>query len=503
VLEASLIRATRPLDAVALLDPAIALYRERHHAMWLPTAFLERGRAFRAAGNSERALADFESGLTEVEAQRSTIEDERRRAGFFDTTPDLFAEAIVLRLENNDVEGAHRTAERARARTLYERLGATNAIPCTTSLKQLRDGLDPQTVVVAYSLLPDGVAIFAIDRDSVRVVREPVDMGHLRSLTSRLVTSVQNNRLADTQRAGAELWRILIKPVVEEIDARTRVVIVPDRFLHSITYPALFDSRTRQFLVERHEIVIAPSATLAPVDADPKIATSRALVIGDPALTSDVARLPYAAVEARTVASTYGVEPLIGNRATLSEFLARAPESALIHYAGHARASSDDADGQLLLAGSGQEGALGSTEIARLSLPKTSLVTLAACGTFRGSAERIEGMSSVARAFIAAGVPYVVGTLWDVPDQNTADLFISFHRHLHLGRSPAAALREAQIAQIRRADNPSLSWATVAVMGARTRSTEAGGNNDCRRTNHRNLSAGHERHRLRGDHARL
>jgi CHAT domain-containing protein len=51
---------------------------------------------------------------------------------------------------------------------------------------------------------------------------------------------------------------------------------------------------------------------------------------------------------------------------------------------------------------------------------------------------------SLARPFLAAGVPAVVASLWEVEDEPTARLLTAFHRHLRGGESALAALRSAQ-----------------------------------------------------------
>lgn len=468
VLEASILHASNPGRAIALLDRAIAFYGEHRHAMWLPGALLVRGRAHRAAGDLPKAVADFEAGIREVEQQRSTIGEEKLRSGFFDTVPDLFSEAIASHLALNDVEAAYATMERARARTLYEHLGVSLATTPTVSSAALRGRIDPDSVVIEYQLLHDGIAIFCIDRDSISVTQKQVDSAVLRRVTLDLIDSIRDDRDLDVRRAATEAWRLLIEPVAGRVDGKKRIVFIPDRFLHSITFPVLLDPRSNEYLVQRHEIVIAPSAALsAGMDADRSIATSPALVIGDPAVKDGVDPLPRARDEARAVADLYGATPLIGREASRSAFIARAPQSALIHYAGHGSVATGDVDGHLLLAGSDGDGALTATEIAKLPLSRTLLVSLAACSTLRGSPDRIEGMPSVARAFVAAGVPFVVGTAWDVPDESSADLFRDFHERLRRGSSPPAALREAQLAALHRTSaRRRFTWATVEIIGA-------------------------------------
>ena len=75
---------------------------------------------------------------------------------------------------------------------------------------------------------------------------------------------------------------------------------------------------------------------------------------------------------------------------------------------------------------------------------------------------------SLGRPFLAAGVPAVVASLWDVDDTISRRFFISFHRALLLERDPVLALRTAQIALLS-SDDESLShpanWAAFISMG--------------------------------------
>ena len=82
-------------------------------------------------------------------------------------------------------------------------------------------------------------------------------------------------------------------------------------------------------------------------------------------------------------------------------------------------------------------------------------------------------MISVARPFLAAGVPTVVASQWDVDDGATARLFVAFHRALIAEAGDAArALRAAQLSLMRGAD-PALRepahWGAFVALGAATR----------------------------------
>jgi CHAT domain-containing protein len=71
---------------------------------------------------------------------------------------------------------------------------------------------------------------------------------------------------------------------------------------------------------------------------------------------------------------------------------------------------------------------------------------LSACQTALGKAIKGEGLVGLARAFMYAGAPRVVASLWQVSDLATAELMKKFYRGmLHDRLPPAAALRAAQL----------------------------------------------------------
>ena len=61
-----------------------------------------------------------------------------------------------------------------------------------------------------------------------------------------------------------------------------------------------------------------------------------------------------------------------------------------------------------------------------------------------------EGLVGLTQAFMYAGVPRVVASLWTVSDNPTAQLMAQFYREmLKNNMSPAAALRSAQLSMLR------------------------------------------------------
>ena len=79
---------------------------------------------------------------------------------------------------------------------------------------------------------------------------------------------------------------------------------------------------------------------------------------------------------------------------------------------------------------------------------KTSLVVLSACETELGKLSSGDELVGLTRAFIYAGTPSVVASLWKVDDHSTAQLMSGFYRNLKT-MTKVDALRQAQLAMIR------------------------------------------------------
>jgi CHAT domain-containing protein len=95
--------------------------------------------------------------------------------------------------------------------------------------------------------------------------------------------------------------------------------------------------------------------------------------------------------------------------------------------------------------GAPRDGYLRLHDIYNLRL-HADLVVLSACQTALGKEIKGEGLVGLARAFMYAGAPRVVASLWEVSDLATAELMKKFYRGiLQERRQPAAALRAAQL----------------------------------------------------------
>ena len=154
---------------------------------------------------------------------------------------------------------------------------------------------------------------------------------------------------------------------------------------------------------------------------------------------------------------------------------AMSPELAsyrIIHFATHGIVNNEhpglsgivlsmvDAQGQA------QDGFLRLDDIYNLELP-VNLVVLSACDSALGKPVKGEGLVGMVRGFMYAGARRVVASLWKVDDEATGELMSHFYEEmLQENRSPAAALRQAQIAMWQQKEWQSpFYWAAFVLQG--------------------------------------
>jgi CHAT domain-containing protein len=449
-----------PAAAVQLLTQALRFHERRGWRMLMPNLYLRRGQMHLLLEEPERAAADFESGIAELETHRASLPSGEARWGMLDSAEDLFDEAIEAALEREPAL-AFDYAERERARSL------SDALPNAAARFDIAQ-LPPDTIVIEYSVLPRKLVLFAVDDRGYRVEQKAIGRDEVVSLLGQLNDAFRSGPAAQRNALARRVHELLIGPVRESLARYRTIVFVPDAATSSVPFTVLTDSATGRMLVEDHVVSVPPSARMYLQVRGRRSGTApRDILIVDNPRNEDAASLGSASAEARAIRSLYpaGGRRLSGADATRRAVLESLPESAVVHFASHNAATADSA--ALLLASTpGDSDRLEAAAIAPLRLQRTEVVVLAACGSARGPVRTAEGPLSVAYAFLQAGVPSVVATLWPIPDRESARFFPRLHRHLANGIPAAEALRLAQLEAMResRDDEPPI-WAAVQAIG--------------------------------------
>ena len=490
--EGAILAQRQPQQAASSLERALP-YFERTTPVRVPGLRLLLARAQLERGLDDSAEAELTAGIQLLESQRISLKQAALQASFFDTAVPLFDDMVSLQVDRrHDPQRALSFVERGRARQLVDCLRSPD-VQRKVGQGPAADTQAPLTPEALQHELPEGSALVYYVTSSKRllswvVTRQGIHFQERSLLADDLQRTAAAYRTAMERRApislvrepAARLFDELVRPLVPWLQPQQVLVVVPDALLQSVSFASLWDRQTGRYLAEDYLVASAPSGTVflrASAAAARQMPTApHLLAVGNPRLDHGRSRglpsLVGAEAEATEVAVLYpGSELLIGPAATKTAFLASARKSEIIHFAGHATSADGFGAAQLLLApapAAGESGVLDTAELDRTKLPRARIVVLAGCRTASGAVSRLEGAMSLARPFLAAGVPSVIASLWDVDDATSRRFFVAFHRTLLSERDPALALRRTQAAFLRDADpvlaHPA-SWGGFAYIG--------------------------------------
>ena len=341
-------------------------------------------------------------------------------------------------------------------------------------LAEVQKLLRPNVTLVSYFVTGEQVLAFVIRRDSFEAVVLPVTAEQLGAAVKayRDYLAVLDG---PEPPALKQLSDWLIAPLANKLVTPV-LGIVPHDVLHYLPFAALpapslpgrekgdrNQGDSRRYLADDYILFTLPSASVLPyvmgrAEATSPLpdagqtessTTSPLLVMAQPN-AEGLPPLRFAAQEAQAIAALYGVQPFIGDTATEATLRNNAPGSRLIHIAAHGQLNvKNPLFSRLILAPDAgpqaeDDGALEVHEVYGLDLTHTEMVTLSACQTQLGSQSNGDDIVGLSRAFIYAGAPTVVASLWSVDDEATAVLMEAFYTHLKAGMGKAEALTAAQ-----------------------------------------------------------
>jgi CHAT domain-containing protein len=415
----------------------------------------------------------LDSAIAVIERQTRSFTNTDARAIFSETIENVFDAMMDLQLAAGHRDSAFAYLERGRrAAWLGTATPLSTSRAETPDLNRIRRLLPPDMLVVEYAVLETRLVTWAASNEQTSGAVQSISRDSISLLVDQAIAEMDTPTVTG---ANARLFDLLVRPLA--IDARRirKVAIIPDRELSRLSFAALLDTVGHAYLLDRFEIRTAPSAAFliaALGRRDRPAVSGQALVVGDPLLDTSSARLPPlpgSLREAQGVAKAYGEHRLLTRGgARRDSVLALLATSSVFHFAGHAIVNSEQPElSYLALASSGNGGAddgiLRAREIGELRPSNLQLVVLSACSTLNPRPSHTGGIAGLAYSFLRAGVPATISTLWDVSDQDVAEVLVDFHHRLVEGVPAAEALRSAQRAAMKH--SAPRAWAALIYTG--------------------------------------
>lgn len=486
---------------------------------------LDRAKIAIAFGQKKTAEDLLKKAIEVIEKQRSSINSEAGRIGFVGDKQDAYAQLIDLLLADNHYPEAFAYVERAKARALVDLLASQKNIPVRgenvqqvkTNLNQLaraendlmvvsseenRDAQNktrsvivtlkrelqetapetaalvtvqvPSTAEIQSKLKPDEALLeyYTTGKSWYVFILTPATITAQKLATNDLVKDIDDLRRTITVHSShsykpyAEaLYRQLFAPVAPLVKTK-KLIVVGHGPLHYLPISALSDGN--DFLIDRYSIRTLPSASVLSFlqSRTKKFATRKALILGNPKLGDPKYDLKFAQDEALAIEKILpGAKVLLRSEATATYLTHYGNQYSIIHLAAHGTFNLDDplASALLLAPDKNHNGLLRAADLYNLSI-HADLVTLSACETALGKVATGDDVVGFTRGFLYAGANSLVSSLWQVDDQATRDLMVSFYSNLK-EMNKDEALRQAQINVKKRYPHPYF-WAAFVLTGS-------------------------------------
>jgi CHAT domain-containing protein len=379
-------------------------------------------------------------------------------------TTELQALYDATEAQNGDNEYLH--LRRGRPLSLSQIRGLLATGPPTA------DDVPRRVILAEFFLREHDVWIFLID--PLRKTTERFEVEIPRACLSRFVEMAFEDDLGprtslnESTPAHLHQFDALAAPLAEHTRPGDLLCLIPYGELHFLPFHALrVDGEP---LVARNPIVYAPSATVLgfcqskrKLDATGRPQMATAAVFGDP--TDDMPRNRDCA---RLVADLFGTSPTLGTDVTTAAFESAIRGADVIHFQGHAEFDAAEPLSSYLRMAGGE--VITARRIFGLAGLDAHLVSLGACRTGFNKVRRGDELLGLVRAFLYAGTPSVLATLWPVQLESTTFFMERFYTHLRNPKKPSTkidALRSAMLET--RAHRPEWDavyhWAPFLLIG--------------------------------------
>ena len=438
--------------------------------------FLEQGRSqsLREGLGSRRALEAAVLPAALRQSLESARAQKRRALAAYRSVRARNGDRKALRAARRGLAAASEQVAQVIAGIQREaKAAAAVALSGPDALSEVQRRLAPDDAMLLFGFVGSQLATLIVRREAVRVVSVPHAFAVREAMDALLGDDEQP--IAPEHVAG--LRKLVIDPLKLGDDV-SRVLVSPEGKLAYVPFSLLLPAK---------EIVYTPSATAhGLLMAHASKRGTRVLAFGDPSygvVVDAVSRKPQAAADVRRLSRLEATRDevkviadvaVLGNEATetgLDAQLAKESHWKAVHFACHGLLDPDRPmlSSLALTADTESDGNLTCLEIFRRRI-SADLVALSACETGKGQIFLTEGVVGLTRAFMFAGAPRVLCSLWKVDDEATRALMVKFYELWNpsggTSLNAAAALKQAQahVRSQKRWEHP-IFWAAWVLWG--------------------------------------
>ncbi|WP_235291381.1 CHAT domain-containing protein [Portibacter lacus] len=331
---------------------------------------------------------------------------------------------------SNNLYDTHKMIAEIKGKLLEE-----SPFPKPLSISDYQSNIDRNKTHILSFSGADHYYFLSIESNKTKLVK--VENTELDSLLKKYITEIstfQNNLFQES----SEKIGVLLNKVLS--DTKKEIIFSGDGYLDLIPIESII-MPDGNFLLNKKCISYSPSAKIQHLFNTGLPSEKLKTAIFRPSFNDDVMPLEYAEKECAAILKLMNGELFENGAASKDLFLTESEQFDILHLATHAKSINDDPSKSYI---NFTDSKLYFNEIRSMILG-TELVCLSACETNSGLNFNGEGVQSLARNFIASGAKSVVSSLWQISDQTTSEITISFYKYLSKGYSKAEALQKSKI----------------------------------------------------------
>ncbi len=349
------------------------------------------------------------------------------------------------------------------------------------SIEKLRHAIGSDQALISFYNTPEKIVVFVLTNSSLDHVELNNGETIRRNIYSwiQILQSAESGIHVNAEKLKDSLYTQFVRPFSEMADRKGEWIIIPDGPLFLLPIESLPGNSKGKMILESHVVSYQFSARFILDDEKfPNIQSSQNAVLSFAPFSqkgvnlgsggiSRLERLPYSRDE---IAGLNG-RRFEGEHAGKKEFIKYLNSYPVVHLATHAITDLDNPSASYIaffpVTGTKSEDFLYLDEIYSLRMDSCKMIAISACETGRGELVKNEGVMSFARAFLYAGCPSTINTLWKADDRSTSEIFKSFYKYLESGFSKSKSLQKAKIDFIRNnpLDRNPAFWSHIILTG--------------------------------------
>lgn len=480
-LKSNFLLIEKGIEAALIIDTDAAIkesfrFAEQNKSILLTDAI--KGTAARSLGYLPDSLGNIEVML---QKELHQLKNKRLRIRSKEERTHLNRAILDLELQRNKfIEQIKKN---------YPKYYALKYQDISVSVETIQQQLDDKTLLLEYFVTDTILYLFSISKTKINVYPINIDAKdwmlklnvNRQALTDfNWIVNHMDKAYENYTSTAHWLYNNILAMALEGNNKINRLIIITDRELGYLPFetlltapaPASASYQSLPYLLNQYTISYDYSATLwkqnlatisqakynsqilayAPAYHQPDSANIIHTRSQEYRIRQLLEPLKSAKEEVQKLSELYAGNFIFGTDANEHSFKIKASDYGIIHLAMHGVVNAEQPMLSSLVFSENYDSLennfLYAYEVSKLNL-NANLAVLSACETGYGEFQQGEGIISLGRSFMYAGVPSLVVSLWSVNDFSTAHIIRNFYHNLSTGMPKDEALRQAKISYLK------------------------------------------------------